>query len=141
MAEFEVHSFGRCFKNKAFHESKNAKTNIFSNYLFAYVPENNICKYYHSEKFYDAVSARTVPIYLGANTILDPPYLTSSFVDASNSERMISDIKFLMSNKKAYTTIIDNQRKLTWANPTDCNWCLQLRKAYLQRTAEPQPQC
>lgn len=142
MKHFTVHSYGRCLKNMALTGSRDKKVETFSKYMFAFVPENSICAYYHSEKLYDAFTARTVPIYLGAKTILEQPYSVDpeSFIWGDRPD-LIPLLKMLASNETAYNRYLQRQKMFSRDAPSACFRCKQLRHSFIREKNEAPLSC
>lgn len=141
LKNYNVDSYGKCFKNMAINENKDMKVETFSSYLFAYVPENSNCKYYHSEKLYDAFAARTVPIYLGSKTILEKPYFVDphSFIWGDRPD-LLSHLTYLSQNETAYNEYLTRQKMFAW-NPSVCGFCDTLRQNFLEQNNEHKLKC
>jgi hypothetical protein len=74
MKHFEVHSYGRCLKNKEEPPKGSRSPNenkrfVLSQYKWYLAFENNVIKDYVSEKVFDGILAGAVPVYHGAPTV------------------------------------------------------------------------
>jgi hypothetical protein len=73
MRHLEVHSFGKCLNNRVLREDRGYQTKLetLARYKFTLAFENSISRDYVTEKFFDALIAGSVPVYLGAENIKD----------------------------------------------------------------------
>ena len=74
MEYIEVDSYGACFRNrntlaKRRKTSRHDVTEVQRNYKFSVVFPNSDCDFYMTEKIYSALSAGSVPIWLGTDAI------------------------------------------------------------------------
>ena len=70
-AGLPVDNYGRCLRNVRGQGRTGNKNAVLSQYLFTLAFENSNCPYWITEKLFDALSAGSVPVYMGAPNIRD----------------------------------------------------------------------
>jgi Glycosyltransferase family 10 (fucosyltransferase) C-term len=80
-----VDSYGKCFNNRKLPDDSGwrSKLDTIARYKFTLAFENSISADYVTEKFFDALSAGSVPVYRGAPNIGDLAPGDGCFIDAS----------------------------------------------------------
>jgi hypothetical protein len=91
----EVACYGSAFNNR----SEKNKIDIIKNYNFNICYENSIGEGYVTEKLFEALLAKTVPIYWGSE-FCQIDFNPNSFIDCTkmNSTEVVDKIKYLYNN-------------------------------------------
>jgi len=109
MRVVEVHSYGQCLHNRDFPSVEKVfgseKIPLLAQYKFVLAMENSFVDDYVTEKFYQALIAGSVPIYLGAPNIHEFAPSPNSFIDMRSFEtvsQLADYIRYLDWNASAY---------------------------------------
>ena len=115
MKHMEVHSYGRCLKNKdepprGSRSPNENKRYVLSQYKWYLAFENNVIKDYVSEKVYDGVLAGTVPVYYGAPTIdklLPSPNAVVKVNDFASPKELAAHLTAVGKDESKYASLLD----------------------------------
>ncbi|MEW5804410.1 MAG: glycosyltransferase family 10 [bacterium] len=85
MKFLDLHSYGKIFRTRVIEKDhgRQTKMDIIARYKFTLAFENAIAQDYVTEKFYDPLTAGSVPVYLGAPNINDFAPDEGCFINAS----------------------------------------------------------
>jgi hypothetical protein len=121
---FPVHSYGKCLNNKHAPDTVSGKVNVLRSHLFSLAFENSNVHDYVTEKYFQSLSAGSIPVYFGAPNIkdfapTDDPSL--SLIDVSNivgtakakALKISKILTKLMNNKVEY------EKMLAWKFKTE----------------------
>jgi len=129
-----VDSFGGCAHNKDIPRDADGhmrnKVTVLKTYLFTLVFENSKEDYYVTEKYYDALEAGTIPVFLGTDKFVDWFTVTDQFyirIDSLDDVKAAAD-KMLEISKDltAYEKMFD-WKKTKMVKP-NFSWILGMRK-------------
>ena len=107
LSKYKKIDSGGDFHNNIGFKVKN-KTDFFKNYKFAIVFENSKYLGYFTEKFRDALSSGTIPIYWGDDSILDT-FNFKSYIHVKDRKEFEEKIKYIIKidqNDTLYNEII-----------------------------------
>ncbi|EAL65202.1 hypothetical protein DDB_G0284551 [Dictyostelium discoideum AX4] len=115
-----IDSYGHCLNNMPTQEILKRLSNdpfakkkeVITKYKFTIVFENSICKDYVSEKVLDALTAGSVPIFMGhPSTIKYLPYNSYIYVgDFNSTQELANHLIYLDQNDDEYNKILLNWR-------------------------------
>ena len=111
----KIKKIGQCDNIKKIKELKNCSCyhsaemlNVFNRYKFIICFENSICDGYITEKPFNAILARTIPIYHGPSNV-NTYFNQDRFIDArQNDADIIKKIVDLNQNEMLYNNYIEN---------------------------------
>ncbi|XP_046848163.1 alpha-(1,3)-fucosyltransferase 10-like [Xenia sp. Carnegie-2017] len=123
MKEIDVDSYGGCLHNtdlpehiekrneQNFSKVSMSLINLYKTYKFTLVFLNNDCDYFVDEKLFYALSAGSVPVFMGTDKIHDflPGNLNNSVIEVRNfaSPRALAEyMKYLANNEMAYNKFL-----------------------------------
>jgi hypothetical protein len=115
MKHFEVHSYGRCLKNRDEPPRGNRSPNenkrfVLSQYKWYLAFENNVIKDYVSEKVFDGILAGTVPVYQGAPTVAKLLPSADAVVQVGNFQspkELAAYLKEVGSDRTKYEALLE----------------------------------
>ena len=113
MRRLDVHSYGRCYRNRTLPEDVGRKTKLetIAGYKFTLALENAVAPDYVTEKLYDALVAGSVPVFLGAPNVDEFAPGDNCYINAADfaSANDLADyLLHLNGDEAAY------QRYLSW---------------------------
>ena len=111
MRYLPVDSYGKCLNNRTVLEDtgRQTKLDILACYKFTLTFENSIGRDYVTEKFFDALEAGSVPVYLGAPNIDEFGPGQHCFINASKfrNPRALADyLLYLAANESEYESYL-----------------------------------
>lgn len=101
----DVQSYGGCMNNAREPGGGRQKTKLLRSYRFSLAFENSETPDYITEKFFDALMAGAVPVYLGANNVRLFAPSDHSFIDVNDFEStkaLAEHLLYLEKNDTAY---------------------------------------
>jgi alpha-1,3-fucosyltransferase 10 len=106
-----VDSFGKLFRNRSMQDTpdRSAKQGVIARYKFTLAFESSICRDYVTEKFFDALLAGSVPVYLSAPNIAKLAPADDCYVDASRFESprtLAAHLMALAHDEDAYAALL-----------------------------------
>jgi len=115
MSRFPVANFGDIMNNTGqkipFQYNTKEFTNIIKQFSFVLACENSIDETYITEKVFHGLLSNSIPIYYGSPNITDyinkDRILIIENLEEKNILKLINKIDYLLKNKDAYTTIIE----------------------------------
>jgi len=112
-----LHSYGRCFNNRAFPQDKAHGSNtlaLLRTYKFTIAIENYLSHDYVSERFYQPLITGSVPVYLGAPNIHEFAPGKDSYVnirDFASPEDLAGYLRDLAADPAAYNRLLAWRRE------------------------------
>ena len=96
----DIHHYGRFMKNHYIKNDKgrDSKLEVYSRYHFVIAFENSISTDYVTEKYFDAILAGAIPIYMGAPNISDYAPGKDCHINVSDFEGATMLSKYLKEN-------------------------------------------
>ena len=107
MKRVRTHSYGRILRNRSLpaDAGRETKLAVIADYKFTLAFENSIGPDYVTEKFFDALIAGSVPVYLGAPNVAEFAPGRSCYIDANDFAgpgELAAFLLQLASNDRAY---------------------------------------
>ncbi|BDA42419.1 Putative fucosyltransferase-like protein [Coccomyxa sp. Obi] len=105
-ANFSVHSYGRCMRNR---DTSEPKPDVLQRYRFTLAFENSQELDYVTEKYIQALEAGSVPIVIGATNIADFEVAPNSMLVLETMDdmpRVAARMHYLIQNATAYNEML-----------------------------------
>jgi hypothetical protein len=143
MADVPVASYGRFMTNRSLAEDEGRSTKIatLARYKFTLAFENSITRDYVTEKFFDALVAGSVPVYLGAPNVAEfapDDHCFINVADFSGPRELAEHLQRLSDDQASYQELLawkerGLSRRFTQTVdavrlPNFCRLCLRLRE-------------
>lgn len=111
-----VDSYGKCLHNRDLPEDAGIRTKLrtIARHRFTLAFENSNCVDYVTEKFFQALEAGSVPVYMGAPNVADFAPANHSYIDVSKFKGPRDLAAFLLdlcANEEKYQRYLEWKRK------------------------------